>query len=204
MEENWIIKKSRKADESKDLIILEKPDVKNYLDALLLEKYWPIIEGNLEKTNYYYIPQEEPETDFKLGHVLQRSLLFMLFDENKAFFRGQLNCSKDFWMLESEFFLGLAKENNPLVIFEILGNSRFLANPPSLTINENSPYYYNLILSNGEGANWSSYSESEITKKIKKLVKVNVQLYEYSKDGFLSEEELGAFLTAASKIYEAM
>ena len=142
MSDNWIKSEIMKADKSRGFLLIEDPKSKAYLDEILISIYWPKIRRKLEETNYNYIPQEKPETDFELFYTHTKSLTFMLFDGSKAFFRGKLNCSLESWILESEFFLGLPKENNHEVIFEILGNSRLLGNPPNLTINKSDDEYF--------------------------------------------------------------
>ena len=42
------MEEAEKADLSKDYILLENPEVKEYLDELLLKKFWPFIRSNLE------------------------------------------------------------------------------------------------------------------------------------------------------------
>ncbi|MFH0795898.1 MAG: hypothetical protein V2A65_02435 [Candidatus Omnitrophota bacterium] len=203
MAKDWIIQGCRKVDKTKDIIILEDPQKKHYLDEILINRFWPIIQIKLKNTNYNYAPKENPETDLELSYELTRSLTFMLFDGRKAFFRGKLSCSINSWMLESEFFMGLSKENNPLVIFEILGNSRFRGNPPDLMIYEDSPEYFQITFHNGQGAGWGRYDDKQIDEIISRTIDINTQLYEFSKDGYISEEKTGDFLSLACEVYEA-
>jgi len=127
----------------------------------------------------------------------------MLFDMGMAFFRGQLHCSPDSWMLESEFFLGLHEENDHHVIFEILGNTRFLGNPPELIIDKSSEAYFQITFKAGFGKSWEYNSEKEILHNVDELIEVHTQLYEYTLDGIITGEDIGDFLTTALRIYES-
>jgi len=132
------VEEAEKADLSKDYILLENPEVKEYLDGLLLKKFWPFIRSNLEGSDFNYYPQDTPEPEFELKHILTRSLTFMLLNGKTAFFKGKLDCSMEHWTIESEHFPLLSKETNPRVIFEILGNSRFIGCPPELSVDKTS------------------------------------------------------------------
>jgi hypothetical protein len=203
MKQNWILREAKKADEFKDLVILENPEVKSHIDGLLLNRFWPLIKNKLRKTNYVYAPEEKPELDFRLSDKLQRSLWFMLFDGISAFFRGHLHCSMDSWMLEREFFLGLTIDNDPEVIFEILGNSRFSGNPPTLHVYKNRDNFFQVTFHHASGASWGLYSEEQVVQEIRETIDVNVALYEFSKEGYISEEKVGEFITTTYKAYEA-
>lgn len=185
MKKNWLISEAKKADISKDYVILENPEMRSYLDDLLLNRFWPSIWSNLESSKYNYHQQDTPETEFELGHILTRSLNFMLFDGDRAFFRGTLICSKEHWMLESEFFLALSKDNDQHVIFEILGNSRFRGNPPTLSIDKDSDDFYQITLRAGNGAGWGMHDDDTIEKRIKTVIDTNIEMHDFVKEGFL-------------------
>lgn len=112
-------------DGSRDYVILENPAAVKGLDDLLLREYWPVIQKKLISSGYVFGP-DKPETEFELGPELTRSVAFMLFDGKGMFFRGVLSCSTDGWMLRREFILSLGRENEAELVFEILGNSRFV------------------------------------------------------------------------------
>ncbi len=203
MSENWVMRESKKADKNKDVIILERPDVKSYLDELLLKRFWPVIRDSLENTGYAYSPEKDPETDFELSHPLERSLSFVLLEDRSVFFRGKMSSSKESWMLESEFFLGLSEETLPEVVFEILGNSRFAGMPPELRIDKKRDSFYEITFESGNGASWGLRGEEYVEERIKKVIDVNVEMYEFSKDGIISPQDLGEFLSIAYEAYEA-
>ncbi|MBU4304988.1 MAG: hypothetical protein KJ893_05125 [Candidatus Omnitrophica bacterium] len=152
---NWIISEAKKADGTKDLIILENPQVRDYIDNSLLKDFWPVVLSCFETSGYAYSP--EPYIDSELGYELERTLSFMLLDEKRfdlprAIFRGKLKISKTSWMLGREFFLSLPRNNDPQAVFEILGNSRFKGNPPTLTIDkEKEDDFYQIDFSAGDG-----------------------------------------------------
>ena len=72
MKNDWIIRAAKKADGSKNLVILENPDTKDYLDGLLINRFWPVIEKHLRGTNYHYYPEGKPKTDLDLSYTLER------------------------------------------------------------------------------------------------------------------------------------
>ena len=141
---DWLKSELNKVDRSRGYAIIENPETRAYLDNLLINKYWPIIHQHLEETQYNYGPNGKPETEFKLRPVHARSFIFMLFDGMKSFFRGKLECALDSWIIESEFFLGLTRDNNPNVIFELLGNTRLLGCPPELTVYKESDDFFQI------------------------------------------------------------
>ncbi|OVE79357.1 hypothetical protein BVY01_02815 [bacterium I07] len=204
MTDDWIQSEIIKADKSKGFLILENPETKAYLDKLLLFKYWPKIWSKLKDSGYYYSPDDKkPETDFELSHTHTRSLIFFLLDGISAFFKGKLNCSLDSWMLESTFFLGLEKENQHEVIFEILGNTRFAGCPPELMISKNHGEYFQITFHSGFGKSWTQNSEKEILNEIDQLIDIHIQLYEFTLDGQIAEDEVGEFLTIVNRVYES-
>jgi len=112
MKNDWIMEEAKKGDNSKDIIILENPEVRDYLDSLLLKKFWPIIFSCLEQSGYDYSP--EPDIETELSYEFKRSLSFTFlegerFERPRVIFRGKLKLSKKDWMLEREFFSALAK-----------------------------------------------------------------------------------------------
>ncbi len=202
MKESWIIKEARKHGGNEDFVMLESPKTRKYLDDLLLKRFWPVIRENLDNSMYNYSPHDNPETEFRLSHKLSRTLVFMLFDGDRIISRGKLTCSVDDWMLGSEFFLSLPLDNDPNVVFEMLGNSRFSGNPPTLSIDKRYGVY-EITLQAGNGAGWGMYGENHIDDKIREAIDTNIDMYELIRDEYLTAENLGEFLTMAYKVYEA-
>lgn len=199
---NWLRDEAKKADGSKNYVILENPAAAKQLDDLLVEEYWPVIQKSLMDSDYVYSP-EKPETDFEIGVQLTRAMKFMLFDGTKAFFRGKLSMAPDGWMLHREFFLLLEKEHDPQLIFEILGNSRFRGMPPTLTIDKSVASFYQITLTSGDGAGWGRYDDEEIKKRITGVIEANIKMYDIVRNGRLSIDMLGTFLALAYTAYEA-
>ena len=78
MEQNWILKEAMKSRKSSDVVILEKPDVKRYLNGLLKKRFWPVIHSSLEASDYVYAPESKPKTEWEESQYLTRSLIFIL------------------------------------------------------------------------------------------------------------------------------
>lgn len=203
MSADWAARESKKADAEKDIIILEHPGVKRYLDGLLLDDFWPDILECLVSTGYVYSPEENPETDLEPGPAFARCLSFMLFENRCLFFRGKIIASKEFWMLESEFFLGLSRETPPEVVFEILGNSRLIGMPPELTIDKSRREYYQIEFHNGSGASWGLHGRKFAKERIRTVVDINVKMHEFTDDGVILPQDLGEFLSLVYGVYEA-
>ena len=49
MRKNWVVKEAEKINCKKNIVILENPKIRDYLDRLLLEKFWPVILSYLKK-----------------------------------------------------------------------------------------------------------------------------------------------------------
>lgn len=198
---NWLIKEAEKADSKKNVVTLENPDVRDYLDRLLLENFWPVISSCLEESGYDYSPK--PEIESELSYNLERSLSFMLFDGRRAFFGGKLKVSIEAWMLESDFFLPLSKDTDSQLVFQILSNSRLAGYPPTLTIDkERADNFYQVDFHSGNGAGWGLHNEDYVQEKIRKTINVNKDMYEFSIDG-ITAETIGEFLSLAYEVYEA-
>ena len=75
MGKNWIIEEAKKVDGSKDVVTLENPETKAYLDRILLEKFWPTICSCFEGSDYNY--SLEPHLESELSFSLERSITFV-------------------------------------------------------------------------------------------------------------------------------
>jgi len=56
MKDNWAVRQAQTVGE-KDFIFLEKPDVRKYLDGLLLRRFSPVIKQSLQTSGYLSYPQ---------------------------------------------------------------------------------------------------------------------------------------------------
>lgn len=205
MKKNWILSEARKADAGADRIILENPSARNYLDELLMRRFWPIIWSCLDGSGYPYEPQLDPEMESEwICGEAARALTFALFDEGKIFFRGKLSCSKQSWMIKSEHFLSLIKETELEVLRELLGNTRLRGNPPTLIVDKRSEGdFFQIHFNAGYGESWGPMSENEVEERIKQVIRTNIEMYEQSTNGQLESQDLGSFLTVAYHAYEA-
>jgi hypothetical protein len=202
--ENWIAKESLNIDTTNDVAILENPEKKQYIDNLLIKKFWPKIKCGLKATGYGYSPKNSPETDFEFSFELTRSLTFMLFNGIRSIFRGKLSCSATKWMLHSEFFLGLHQDTSPYVVFKILEDKRFSSIPPILTIYKDMPFdYFHITFENGSGASWGLYDYDYIYNRINLAIDINARLYDFLMLNSLDEKRVEEFLLLASQVYGA-
>ena len=202
--QNWIAKESLNIDTTKDVAILENPEKKQYIDNLLIKKFWPKIECGLKATGYNYSPNNSPETDFELSFELTRSITFILLDGIRSIFRGKLSCSATKWMLHSEFFLGLHQDTSPYVVFKILEDKRFSSIPPILTIYKDMPFdYFHITFENGSGASWGLYDYDYIYNRINLAIDINARLYDFLMLNNLDEKRVEEFLLLASQVYGA-
>jgi len=201
MRKEWVIKKAGKADNKRNIVILENPDTRDYLDKILLNKFWPVISRCLKESRYNYYGK--PEIESELSYDLERCLYFILLDGERAFFKGKLKLSIESWMLENDFFLPLPKNTDPQVVFQILGNSRFRGYPPTLTIDrEREDNFYQIDFHSGKGAGWGLHNEDYLEEKIGRMININREIYEFSRGG-ITAETIGEFLTLAYEVYES-
>jgi hypothetical protein len=203
MKETWVFNEAGKVKTDSDYVILENPAVRRKLDAMLLKTYWPQIQQYCEKTGYFLPVEKNKETESDLGIEYGRRLIFMLFDEQMPFFRGKLIVSLESWMLESEFFLGLPRETDPEIIFELLGNSRFVGNPPMLHIYKDHPHYFQITFHNGAGKSWFGTQPDELNEKIFHTIDVNISLHQLVEDNMINKDGIGEFISKAYQVYES-
>lgn len=203
MDNKWLVNEAKKIEDDKNVVILEKPDIKKELDDMLTKKYWPCIDVSLKDTGYIYAPDSKPKTEFEFSYELARSLTFMLFDYESAIFRGKLSLSPTGWMLERESFLQLTDKTDPKVIFDIIGDSRLRGLPPTLEIHKDMPFIYQIHFQGGSGADWLTYSDEIIHRKIDEAINLGIQLYEFTLDGYIIKNDVNEFLQIACRLYDA-
>ncbi|MCL4378402.1 MAG: hypothetical protein M1409_08520 [Actinobacteria bacterium] len=204
MQNNWMIEEACKIDSEKDVVILQDPEKRKCLDNILTNRFWPVIKESLDDTLYNYNPAEVPEIDFEFSYELTRSLTYMLFDDQRAIFRGKLSCTMSHWMLHSEFFLGLDQDTDPMAIIQILENPLMKGMPPSLIIDKDMPFdYFQITFQNGRGSDWGYNDDYYIFNKIRESIEVNAELYDFSKGGLVNRSRVKEFLYIAHKVYEA-
>jgi hypothetical protein len=97
----------------------------------------------------------------------------------------------------------LSKDVQPEVIFEILGNSRFVGMPPELSIYKKDSDFYQIKFQSGKGAGWGLHGREYAEDRIRDVVDINVRMYEFTKGGVISPQGLGEFLSLAYGVYEA-
>ncbi len=203
MKDNWLIREARKADYLKDYAVLENPAQKEILDDLLME-FWNGFKNKLESYEYASLPSGNIEIMTEESYILTRYFEFMLFFDEGAFFRGTLSCSKESWMIQSVNFIPLSIENDPKVIFEILGNSRFVGNPPNLRIDKEHPEeYYQINFDHGYGASWGLKNKKKALQEVLKVIDTSVQMYELTNERVITTANLGEFISTAYEVYEA-
>lgn len=201
--------KAWKIDTEKGYVLYEDSETRDFLDRCLTQEFWPLIRKSLSETGYQFFPQKTPVTEFVFGRQLERSITFMLFDADRfefgprAFFKGELKLSKIDWMLSRDFWLPLSKDTNPEVLFGILANSRFAGLPPTLSMDrKNDNDFFHIDFHAGDGEGGMSPDVQYVADKIKKVIDVNVRMYEFAKDG-ISPHQIGEFLTIVYEAYEA-
>lgn len=200
---NWLSEEISKVDPSQDLIVFENPEIKVFLDDILME-LWEGFRYDLEEAGYNSVT-ECPEIKSKpYPSDLTRYFEFMLFDEDCFFFRGTLSCSRDHWMIEFENHIGLSNENDPNVVFELLGNTRFAGSPPEMTVSKrDSGDYFQIVFRNGFGAGWGLKDKNQAIVDVRKVINVNIKMHELALSGVISKENLGKFISTAYDVYES-
>jgi len=205
MYHNWIVQQAKQSDPTKDIIIIENPETKTYLDKLLLVELWPPIKKHLETVGFPYTPEHSPKIETKLSYELKRFFpIIILGFTNRAMCKVILECGKNSWMIKTEFFLGLPYNTEPGLINEIIGNSRFEGNPPSMMIYKRYPEsYFDITFNNGRGESWGMHDYNYIIDRVQQVIDVNISMYEQTVDGILHEGHVSEFLSLAFNIYES-
>ncbi len=203
MTADWVDNELSKTDRNRDLIILEKPDVRRYLDNLL-HRLWHDICHCIVMSDFDYFPGGNPQIAGEYGQSMRRFLAFWLMDRQRVFFRGKLSSSVEAWTMESEFSLYLTSRNDPHIVFEILGNSRFRANPPHLRINKQSHLFFRITFRGSVGMPWQGCEEPAVCRKVRSIISTNIEMQRIAREGQLSGTALTEFLTKAFEVYEAM
>jgi len=62
--------------------------------------------------------------------------------------------------------------------------------------------YYQITLHASRGAGWG-YGEEYVDEQIKKIIDVNIRMYDFAMDSIIAPQDLGEFLTIAYEAYEA-
>lgn len=209
---SWIDSEATKSDPSNDIAILENPEARRYLDGLLTDTFYPVIQRWVQATVYDdLLWRDPPMIESKLSYALVRTVSFMMADGlGYPFLRGDLECQMDGWMLRRQFWLGLPKDTDPAFILKIIEDEMFSGNPPTLTVEkaESRPdwnIYYHITLSSGTGTSWGpGHSEQAALKTIETVIKVSAEMYEESMvEGFSNMADVERFLTIAYKAFEA-
>ncbi len=210
---NWVTEEARKVDPRKDRIILENPATVRELDEILTEKYYPQIRRTLLEAGYPFssieggkIPIESRWSMTGLG----RCLVFMLCDEFACpILRGSLTRSRDSFMFEREFFLGLPQSTDPSFLFRILAEDAFTGNKPSLTIEPSEIHpewniYYWIMIQSGAGIESGQWTlDQAALGNIEETIATSIEMYESTIDGFSTMEDVEKFINLAHKCFEA-
>lgn len=202
---NWLQQQASKADPSKDIVIIENPEVRNDFDKLLTTTFAPKIWELLMATGYKVLP-EKPEPSSNLSYALVRKLDFMLFDyQDYMFFRGAFTVSQNGWMFERTFSLGLPQTTNPDLMLRIIGDSRFSGMPPTLEIQKSDSRpawdtYFFITFKAGKGTSWgtSTIYDHALTS-VESVIAASQQMYFMAMADMLSTQaDVEKFLTVAA------
>jgi hypothetical protein len=203
MSEEWILKAATIATENHGLVILENPALKKKLDEILLE-IWPQIKSHLDTTGLIFEPEELLSLETEFSSVMVRSLTFMLFEAQSVFCRTKIECMHDHWMIYNEFFLSLSEKTDIKIVQEILGNSRFSGNPPTLMIYKNDKAnYFQITFNSGLGEGWGIHDNLYLLDKIKRSIDTHVRMQKLMLDGISDVESAEEFLSTTYELYES-
>ena len=201
--EEWIIKAASAATENNGLVILENPVLQKKLDNVLLNM-WPQIKTHLDTTKLTYEPEDIPKIETEFSNVLVRSLTFMLFDIQNAICRTKIECLHDHWMMQNEFFLTLPEGTDIKIVQEIIGNTRFSGNPPTLMIYKSDPVsYFQITFDSGAGEGWGMHDDQYLIDKVMSAIDIHVRMYEAMLDGMPDIGTAEEFLSIAYELYES-
>lgn len=112
------------------------------------------------------------------------------------------------WRVSASCFLGLNRYQDTDVLFQILGNSRFVGDPPTLTINKEEDRLdglFQLTFNNGIGAGGGPLSVhvQPILERLRLAIRTHAKLRELTAQGTIGREEFAEFVSTAYALYEA-
>jgi len=201
--DRWLTEAVRHADPRAEVVVLEDSRVRDILDGHI-HRIWPPVREHLESTGYVFTPERDVKIESRSRHALVRAMSWMLHDGVQAIHRGTLECNRDHWMLDREFFLSMPGSTDLGLVREIIGNSRLGGSPPELTIHKHSPAgYYQILFRAGSGEDWGTGSNERIVGRIKKCIDCNIRMHEIAIDGEWDRETVEEFLTTAFAFYES-
>jgi hypothetical protein len=203
MAKNWILDVAEKADENSGVIRIENPEKRAQIDVILL-KLWDAIKNHVKGLELKLEPEIEAEIESGDTAVLLRVLSFMLFDDEEPVCRTEIECYTDHWMINNEFFLSLDETADIPIVHEILGNTRFSGNPPSMMIYKNDPEnHYQITFNAGWGEDWDMQDFSFVTESILHSIDTHVNMWKIVCEGLTDTEHAEEFLSTAYEVYEA-
>jgi len=202
MEKNWIIEAAESAVEKNGLVRLENPAIKSKLDNAL-QALWPEVKVHAAKTTLKLEPELDADIASGEGNVLMRMLSFMLFCDDEPVCRTEIECYTDHWMINNEFFMSLDDSADIAIVQEILGNTRFSGNPPTLMIYKNDPVnHFQITFNAGWGEDWDMVDTSFIRESIEHSIATHAAMYDLVCDGLTELEHAEEFLSTAYEVYE--
>jgi len=203
MKNNWILDAASKAIENNGLVRLENPEVKERLDKILLS-IWPRIKNHAEKTMLKLEPPEEADIISAESNALLRTLSFMLFDGEDVVCRTEIECYSDHWMIDNEFYLNLDESADIEIVHELLGNTRFSGNPPTLMIYKNDPVnHFQIMFNAGWGEDWKGEDMSFLLESVDLSIDIHEKMHNIVLAGIKDAQNAEEFLSTAYEIYES-
>jgi hypothetical protein len=203
MKNNWVLESASSAVEINGLVRLENPEIKDRLDKILLS-IWPQIKEHAAKTMLKLEPPEEPDIISGESNNLLRTLSFMLFDGEDPVCRTEIECYSDHWMIDNEFYLNLDESADIEIVHELLGNTRFSGNPPTLMIYKLDPVnHFQLLFNAGWGEDWAEYDVSFLIESIYLSIDIHEKMHNIVLAGIKDTSQAEEFLSTAYEVYES-
>lgn len=208
MTPGWILNEAAKADGSRGVVVLRDPERDRLLDRTLRELVWPAAKAELEAAGLPYMPRDEPLIEPTDSLEISRQLTFTQFKEcgRLALARCVVDLRMTGWMVTSTFFLGLDRDQDVDVLFQIMGNSRFVGYPPMLTVSREEDRhdgFFQLTFNNGTGSKGGPMDHRPILDRLRMAIRTNTRLRELTAHGSIGREEFAEFVSTAYTLYEA-
>ena len=210
---SWIEEEARYADPHKNRVILENPAAVKELDEVLTGRYYPAIRRALQETGCPYSSIDDGKIPIDSrwdGPDLERCLSFMLFDDfGCPILRGSVTRSRNGFMFNREFFLGLPRTTDPSFLFRIMADEAFAGMIPSLTIEPSEIHpewntYYWITLKSGAGIAGSQWTlDQAAIGNIEETIRTSVEMYESMIEGFATMSDVEEFIALARRCFEA-
>ena len=189
----YLKQNARKPELNSQTVFLANPAEKFQIDQIIQNYLWPGVVRALAGSPIRVSGGEEdfPASSLRdeRANYTTRSLTFVLADEERpfipgesppGFWRGNIECSLQTYMISFEFFLHLPMNFDLGEIIELLADPLFCGNPPNLSVEPQGDEAHIMVVafSEGSGADWGLGRLEKAGEELEQKVIKNLEVIE--------------------------